>query len=52
MNEQHYVDAIVEKDGSYWTIKLVGDNGIKYPVGAVKSYNEALHLRDVELKNL
>lgn len=47
-----YVDVVVVKDGNYYSIDLVGENGTRYPIAMVKTLGEALHLRDVEFSNL
>ena len=47
-----YVNVEVVKDGNYYSVNLIDERNIRYPIAMVRTPGEAEHIKDVELQNL
>ena len=47
-----YVNIEVVKKGNYYSVNLIDNRDIRYPIAMVKTPGEAEHIKNIELQNL
>lgn len=47
-----YVNVEVVKKGNYYSVNLIDNRNIRYPIAMVRTPGEAEHIKEVELQNL
>ena len=47
-----YVNVEVVKKGNYYSVNLIDNREIRYPIAMVKTPGEAEHIKNIELQNL
>lgn len=47
-----YVNVEVVKKGNYYSVNLIDNRDIRYPIAMVKTPGEAEHIKNIELQNL